>query len=545
MRRLALIAAVLLASRPLPAQEVAGVLVDGSGAVVPAARLVLVDSAGGRAGSVLSGEDGGFRLRAPAAGRYRVRAERVGFASSTSAVLELREGTVTPLRLAASAAAVSLEGITVQAGSSRCRLARESGQATALLWEEARKALDLTEGAREVEAIRFDLVEYRRELDAGSLAVISERRSRRAARSTSPFASTSLDTLLERGFVRPRGDSVSWDAPDAQVLLSPRFQATHCLYTVAHPDSAGLVGLGFRPVGNRRAPDVTGTLWLHRATARLRHLEYGYVNAGTPGRHPQVGGRVEFEQVGTGHWVVRRWWIRIPAVNADAVFGPMTPVWDRLRISRIVEVGGEITGAGGQPVSRPGALGRITGVVWDSLARAPLAGAEVTAQGTPWVAYTDSAGRFTLPAMPAGVYRIGFTHSHQAATGQPAVPALADLAADTLAQVSLAVPGEQTVIGENCPGMNRSLGLVAGVVTHGDSALAEAEVEVYWSGLAENRRTVIQQTLSTRTRVDGSFAICEVPTEVLLELRVRGPEGRVREELAPQGRRVRLHPVRL
>src|SRR5829696_6873095 len=58
----------------------------------------------------------------------------------------------------------------------------------------------------------------------------------------------------------------------------------------------------------------------------------------------------------------------------------------------------------------------ISGVVYDSIARAPLAGASVQlvaadrSRAAAFSAITDSAGRFTIPAVVVGDYMIGFFH---------------------------------------------------------------------------------------------------------------------------------------
>src|SRR5687767_734163 len=124
-----------LVTAPGAAQAVAGTLIDPSGAAVPAARVLLLDSLGVSRASSLTDASGAFRLSAPGAGRYRVAAERVGFASTRSAPVQLGPGETGTVRLVASSTAISLTGVTVRGGSSRCRLARESGRATALLWE--------------------------------------------------------------------------------------------------------------------------------------------------------------------------------------------------------------------------------------------------------------------------------------------------------------------------------------------------------------------------------------------------------------------------
>jgi hypothetical protein len=540
------LAALLMSPGVSRGQAVSGHLTDASGAAVPAARVILVDSGGVRVGSSLTDASGGFRLQAPRPGRYRVMAERVGFASTTSTPLELRPGADARLHLRASSASVSLEGITARGGGARCRLARESGQATAALWDEARKALDATAGARENLSARFVMVEYRRELDAGSLAITSERRTQRRTSAPSPFVSSPLDTLLQRGFVRASGDSVSWDAPDAEVLLSPRFQASHCLHTVAHPDSAGLIGLGFRPVGRPRVADVAGTLWLDRASAQLRFIEFRYVHAGDPARHPQVGGRVDFQRLSTGHWIVRKWWIRLPRVNPDAVLPPRLASGVRrppVAVPRLLEVGGEVMEAGA--AARGTVRGDIAGTVWDSVASAPLAGAEVSAVGTPWVAYTDSAGRFVLPAMAEGVYRVTFRHSRQLAGGLQPIPAVVTVPGDSAARVGLATRGVQALVQAHCPRLQTGEGLLAGRVAAEGVGVSGATVSAQWSGLAPDRRTVTQPRVTTQSGPEGSFVICGVPREVRLELTVRAGSRTDRRELNLRGAPLLLVPVEL
>ena len=164
--------AVLSAART-GAQDVSGTLVDGGGAPVGAAVVVLVDSAGGRTSPVLTDAAGGFRLRAARPGRYRVRAERVGFATTFSAPLLLTAGQPASVRLVASSTPITLEGITVRAGN-RCRIGDGSERGTAVLWEEARKALTAAEQAEAARALHYEFVSYHRELEPGSLAIRSE-----------------------------------------------------------------------------------------------------------------------------------------------------------------------------------------------------------------------------------------------------------------------------------------------------------------------------------------------------------------------------------
>jgi hypothetical protein len=71
--------AAALAAAPAAAQQVDGVLADArSNDLIARATVVLTDSAGADVASAVTARDGRFRLRPPAAGTYRIRAELDG-----------------------------------------------------------------------------------------------------------------------------------------------------------------------------------------------------------------------------------------------------------------------------------------------------------------------------------------------------------------------------------------------------------------------------------------------------------------------------------
>jgi len=75
------------------------------------------------------------------------------------------------------------------------------------------------------------------------------------------------------------------------------------------------VGLAFEPVPGRHLTDVKGVLWLDQETAALRFLEYSYTELDVDFSTEHFGGRLEFEQLPTGAWIIRNWWIRGPIVR--------------------------------------------------------------------------------------------------------------------------------------------------------------------------------------------------------------------------------------
>jgi hypothetical protein len=107
----------------------------------------------------------------------------------------------------------------------------------------------------------------------------------------------------------------------------------------------GLIGLAFEPARKRRVADVKGVLWLDAATAELRHLEFTYTNLPWDVPASRVGGRVEFEQLASGVWIVRRWYVRAPRMGIERSFfrmGGSMHFRSRERFVSIIEHGGEV-----------------------------------------------------------------------------------------------------------------------------------------------------------------------------------------------------------
>jgi hypothetical protein len=306
------------------------------------AFVVLEDSAGVRHGAVLAGDDGRFVVRAPSPGRYRLVARLIGYADQASGLFRLAADETVERRLEVRIRAISLEGIRAEVGK-RCRRGPDGSDQTARLWDEARKALEIAEWGETGQALRFRIVRHRRELDARTLKVTAiQETGQRGYFAESPYQSIPAERLEAAGYIQDESRDGVWDhfAPDGEVLLSGSFLDTHC-FRVEGGDGS-LVGLGFEPVAGRDLPDIRGTLWLDRGSAELRRLDFRYVNLPYPHDDwPQVGGMVEFERLGTGMWIVRRWYIRMP-LGAERTGGYGG---DRARLSlrSLVEDGAEVT----------------------------------------------------------------------------------------------------------------------------------------------------------------------------------------------------------
>ncbi len=549
MLRPALLLACLLAPLPLAAQTVRGVVVaESGGAGVPSAMVLLLDTSGQTRAGALTAADGRFSLAAPAAGTYVLRAERVGHASAVSPVLTLRAGETVEQRLVAPAQVVELAAISVRASGRRCQVRPGTGEGAATLWTEARKALNAAAWARDGRQSTYEVVRFDRELDPGSLRVLRDDRRVSTTVTTHPFASIPADSLSRRGYVQTGPAGTFYYAPDALVLLSDTFLDDHCFH-VAEGGGEGLVGLAFEPVRGRDVPDVRGVFWLDRGSAELRWLEYDYVRLPDGLPEGKLGGRVEFERLPGGAWLVSRWAIRMPRLarataRVREVIGTgAAPV--RERLVGIQETGGEVRVAGSRDRAPAAARLTVAGRVYDSLRAAPLAGASVFLSGTVHRATAGPDGRFRLEDVPEGEYGVSFSHPSLAALGvAPPVRNIAVRGGEP-PSLELAVPSAATLAAAVCPGGGAagSSALVGAVRGPAGEPVSGARVLLTWGrrGRAE-----------AVTGADGAYRACGIPagSTVAAEVRSAGlAPGRAELKLASAPLAVRDlgvgEPVRL
>lgn len=514
----AVMALILASITPLAAQTVRGQLVEeGSGKAIDAALVVLVDEGGTQLAGALTDPAGRFTLQAPAAGRYRLRAERIGYRAALSPPVVLSSGQTLDYRLQTPEEAISLEGVEVTSRR-RCFLRPQDGLQVATLWEEARKALNAAAWTEREQLIHYRAVRYERELDPVSSEVRNEQARSLWGRAENPFKSIPAETLVRNGYVHSDTSGVTYYAPDAQVLLSDVFLDSYCFRI--HRGAEGLVGIGFEPAQRRRNPDVEGVLWLDQQTAELRHLEFRYT--GLSGILParSQGGRVEFQRLPTGAWIVQRWSIRMP-LFARQTGQTHVGVVVRDRLAGIREEGGEVLEVLGTTGSHLAQASRaaLEGVVFDSIAEAPLAGARVFLDGTSYSATTDEAGRFRIDDLPNGTYFAAFMHPRLDSLDLAPPRAQVQLVRDSAARVELAIPSRVGLLAAGCSPEQRApgTGVVVGFVHNSgtDLPLAGSEVVLSWPG----GQTVV------RTNTEGAYRFCMAPLGVALSVQPQVPRG--------------------
>ena len=505
------------------AQVIRGVVVE-SGTRKPVASVLvsLVDSGNRDLQRFLADADGSFRFLALRPGRYSVRAERVGMTTETVDAGDLGPGDTITVRIAIEQRPIALEGIQAS-GERRCELREDLGEATQRVWEEARKALRATSLAESAGRYVYELEKYVRELAPGSLEIRSETRATSRTMSKRPIESRPVESLIADGWVVFESEDVLFFAPDANVLLSDEFLATHCLRLRAGDGSRShLLGLEFRPVRIRSAiTDIEGVLWLARETGGLEWLDFSYVNLPGPAgeiKGDQIGGRVGFRGLPDGSWIVSNWHIRMPRMTEER--DPFIGV--RARLVGIVEEGGQVASARQRGATRAAYArrsGSIVGEVRESNGTDAVSEGRVGLVGVGLETDVGAEGRFGISALPAGVYSLAFLRPVLAGLDRDYVVAEVRVQEGDTVSVRFQAPDPDAVLARAC-GVEEwapDTGVLQGHVAVAGSRVAGPGVAVVaeWVSVRDlgTRLQAEARTVSTETTDLGAFRVCGVPTD--------------------------------
>jgi len=461
---------------PASAQVVRGRLAEAGGeGAVAHAMMSLADSSGTPVSQTLTRSNGRFQLVASAPGTYRVRADRIGYATTFSDYFALAADDTLALNMEAPVEAVELAGITVEADRN-CRLRPEDGLAVSKVWEEARKALAAAAWTQDRGLYRYEMLRVRMELDSAGRRVLSEKREYEDGYRASPFVSVPAEELMTKGFAVLTPEESIYRAPDASVLLSSAFLDTHCLRLTGR-NEAGWLALGFEPGPGRRIPDIAGTFWLDPETARLQRLDFHYRNLNLPGSFASAkpGGWVEFREMPNGAWIVESWRLRMPrpGTRSDRT-GRRVPT-----LSGVTVEGGDVLrvhGAEGEVVSGGSESGgRIAGIVFDSLQRGGES-ALVFVEGANYAVRTDGNGRFEIKHLVPGVYSVNFSFPYFERVAYRPEPLELEVGPDpaTPAQANFSAPSMEAAASVVCRNAGRpgTRGQARGRPRQGDGVLA-------------------------------------------------------------------------
>jgi hypothetical protein len=339
------------------AQTIRGrVFLPDSVTSAPGIVVIATGPGGVTAARALSTSTGDYLLQLKAPGTYDVRALRIGFRPAIVPGVVVGANATRVQNIVLSSLPVAIAGMDVRV-SGDCTLKGRDGQTFLQLWEQARAALAATQLWELSGSLDVHLIRVTGHIDApapytdSAFATVDTATARESIVDRA-FAATSPETVAVRGYVRTRPDGgIVYDMPNAETLLSDQFGGGHCFTIHKHDERKDWIGLGFTP---RRTQDgiagVRGVLWLERATAELRRLDFEYVNLTvaeyqicdrkpyipiTPERLKEVppftqpqpscqtsrndrsnrlglGGHADFVRLPSGEWIIASWMVRTP-----------------------------------------------------------------------------------------------------------------------------------------------------------------------------------------------------------------------------------------
>jgi hypothetical protein len=540
----------LLALAPLAArsQTFRGVTVDGAGLPVSGVVVMLLDSASHVAARGITTGSGEFRLTAAHAGTYRLRTLRIGFRPTVSEPRSLGAGLEVSNRVVLSSIPVALDAVRTTA-QSVCRAFADSAAATFAVWEQVHAALTAADVTASGRTIVATTLAYERTLE-NTPGRGTEQVTKQSARVSTgyvarPWRELPADSLRRAGYVIPQRDNtVAYYAPGLDVLLSEGFVEDHCFRLTTDRASPGLVGIAFEPSPKRkRVAEIRGTMWVDRASAELRRLEFRYANV-SPEEQEKAGGDVEFKRLRDGTWLVSRWSIRMPVLEHD-VRGSLGGFRSETRVVAMQVSGGELALArrGADTLwSRPPFV--VRGVIRDSLSGGPIATARIALVGTGAETTSGADGRFTLGGTLPGEYTAEVqTRSLDSVSAVYRSPLTV---VDSATAVDLRVPSAQQFVAALCgraPTRASSGGVIMGSARAANESASPTGVKVVAEWAADHADPTRVRRTEVRAGADGSFRICDVPLDATVALSATADSLSTREpklvRLSSAGRLVR------
>jgi hypothetical protein len=559
LRDIVIAAALGLIGARASAQDVRIEVVEAvNGKAIVGANVSVLDSTGVLLGGGFSDQGGYINLPTPPRAPFRVRADKVSFDTWVSVVLR-PSGKPIHVRVGMAPTRVpSAVGRTEVA----CQQLTGPGTPAGDLWAELRKALTASALTEAQGLVPLDVDIYERALDR-NLAVVSERTEQRTRISRRPATGISWDQLDSAR----NGDATSsevYRAPDAATFLSEQFVRSHCFSAIrGYGADNGLSGLEFKPARVGGIPELTGVIWLDPRAKALRYVNFDYVNLPIPLRIARTTGRVDFQQLPGGQWIVPRWYIRMPrtARVASKDAGSSTVLRDSL--VGYQEVGGTARPAGSassatlanappvaaraveatedEPETAPSDAIRsvLTGLVFDSTTGRALRGVEVSTGGGQFKAVTNDGGRYELVVVGGLSDKVIFDHPRLRLFRLPERVQNITVPAGSRGQAVVIVPSLGTLRRRLC-GLNETgtdaQGMAVGYVRDADgSPVRNAHVWATWqiSWIQQNGRLVAtnqQRTVETDTGPDGSYVMCGFTKDAQVTAKVSIPGKNTLEE---------------
>ena len=534
--------AALLFAAVVHAQALTGSVLARDGSPVSGALVVATTSRNDAGVRTLSGSRGEFRLRLPQPGRYTVTVLRVGYRPTQGPTVDVAAGVTERVQITFSGEVVTLTAVNVRERET-CRVSADTGYMVARVWDEARKAMLSSQLTADEAPLFAEWVEYDRQLDSTGRLVRAQRVKSERHPTTHAFRSKPVAVLDSLGYVVSDASGTTYYAPDAEVLLSESFASRHCFHLVGPQTRAdsGLVGVAFAP--GRDASDsheIAGTLWLDRATAELRRLEFKYTNLPDVVASAGAGGRVEFLRLIDGNWLINRWSLRMPQVErrgqsaADA-FRRTIQAASTLVVHGVQVTGGEVD----RVMRNDSIVYRATGPAIDVQVAArdssvTPAGTRLFLEGTDYSDTADASGHVHLSPVLAGRYKAHLSSPLMDSLGLRSVTA--ELEASEKPHVdTLMLPTPHDVASHACPrdSLRDGEAMLRGTVrTERAQPVPGAAVTLTWqtgfavAGMRDGGQLAYnEQTIGALTNEAGVWRLCGVPQGKMLVIATVSDSG--------------------
>lgn len=188
----------------------------------------------------------------------------------------------------------------------------------------------------------------------------------------------------------------------------------------------------------------------------------------------------------------------------------------------------------GAPLGAQERPGSVVGVVFDSVASRPLAGAAVSVLGTDRIGVTAEDGSFRIAGVPPGEHRLAFAHARLDSLGLGPIATLVSIGPGEEVSTSLTIPSAPSLRRAVCGREVGETGVLIGLVRDGQTGalLADARISAAW-------RTDGRLGMSlAETDVAGRYTLCDLPRDRRITLWVSRGDQRSGNEHVSLGSRL-------
>ena len=542
LRALAGFAITTVAPATIFAQQIRGVVRDSAAqAPLPAVALLLVDSAGVTVARTVSDASGQYAVTRSMRA-VKLHAVRIGYhPHDVWLAPSMRDTTID---FAMSRIPPILDAVKVS-DRELCPGSEDRGPAFQL-WEQARAGLLATVVARDAKPATASTLLYERAMLPNDDLVREQTQRVKTGRTTRPFvASAPPETFARRGYVIDDPSGRLFSAPDADVLLDPSFAATHCFHLQrADGDHRDQIGLAFVPVtsgGRDTLVDVSGVIWIARATPELRSLDFRFTALEPPAMRAGVGGHLEFHTAPNGASFIKWWYMRLPVLRPtpSATRAATNMLFNTRRrqdredvyLAEMHESGGIVLEArwdDGTTWQDP-ATG-VTGTIVEKGSGKPATRAIATIEGTMDTVTTNDHGTFSLVPLAPGRYSIVLADTGlQAYTDVRRQTRQLTVARGSVATVRAEVPAIRDIVTMLCSDLHQrasqsSTTTIAGhLAPQGEALGRNAKVRARWQAdfdQSAHGLKIVNGEQESEVDDHGRFLVCGVALDRPVSLHV-------------------------